>query len=227
MIPYEFTRCRRSRHMRVSVNDLNEVILRVPWRVSEKAALEFLRSQGEWLSENLENVQPRYKLVEYLQKFPFISAYGQRWKIVVSYAPGRPLWEWKHYDNILQVYCDNDPSFRDHLLSALKRIGREVVTARAYLLGQKIEAPHFKVTVRNQRTRWGSCSDSSNVSFNWRLILLPPEIMDHVIYHELAHLTHMNHSSDFWLLVQKYDKKAARNDHMLSKLSSRIMTLGR
>lgn len=227
MIPYAFERSRRSRYMRLIVNDLNEVILRVPWRTSEKSATDFLKTQGDWLFQTLGKVQPRFRLVEYLQKYPYISAQGRRWQLKSAYAAGAPCWKWDEDSASLQLYCDNDPSFRDHLLLALKRIGREVVRERALALGESVAAPPFKVTIRNQRTRWGSCSEGSTVSFNWRLILLPPEIMDHIIYHELAHLTHLNHSQDFWDLLQHYDKQAFANDHKLSKLSSRIMALGR
>jgi predicted metal-dependent hydrolase len=54
------------------------------------------------------------------------------------------------------------------------------------------------VSIRNQRTRWGSCSPSGRISLNWRLIQLPPAISDYVLLHELTHLRHLNHSARFW-----------------------------
>ncbi|MEK9156044.1 MAG: M48 family metallopeptidase [Patescibacteria group bacterium] len=60
-----------------------------------------------------------------------------------------------------------------------------------------------KITVRDQKTIWGSCSRQKNLSFNWRLILLIPELLDYVICHELAHLRHPNHSNDFWSEVRR------------------------
>ncbi len=58
-----------------------------------------------------------------------------------------------------------------------------------------------RITVRDQKTRWGSCSSKGTLSFNWRLMLAPPTILDYVIVHELCHLAHMNHSSKFWECV--------------------------
>lgn len=79
-----------------------------------------------------------------------------------------------------------------------------------------------RITIRNQKTRWGSCSSRGNLNFNYQLYYMPEELMDYVIIHELSHRKYMNHSSEFWMEVEKYcpDYKIRRNKLKLYKLET-------
>lgn len=78
---------------------------------------------------------------------------------------------------------------------------------RVPLLADLVDSDVKTVSIRSQRTRWGSCSSRNTISLNWRLIMAPDWVSDYVIYHELAHLTHMNHSKAFWELVTRFVPK--------------------
>jgi predicted metal-dependent hydrolase len=62
--------------------------------------------------------------------------------------------------------------------------------------------PDAVITIRDQRSRWGSCSASGGLNFSWRLIMAPPHVLDYLAAHEVAHLVHMNHSDEFWALTR-------------------------
>ena len=77
------------------------------------------------------------------------------------------------------------------------------IPARTAFFAKKIGVTYGKITIRNQRTRWGSCSSQGNLNFNCLLMLTPPEVRDYVIVHELCHRKEMNHSPRFWAEVEK------------------------
>jgi predicted metal-dependent hydrolase len=68
------------------------------------------------------------------------------------------------------------------------------------------------MSIREQKTRWGSCSKKGNLNFNWKLIMSPPWVIDYVVIHEICHLRHLNHSKEYWALVEYYmpEYKSAR-----------------
>jgi predicted metal-dependent hydrolase len=80
-----------------------------------------------------------------------------------------------------------------------------------------------QIEVRNQRTKWGSCSTTGTLGLNWRLMMAPPEVIDYIIIHELAHLRESNHTDAFWSLVAEYDPEYKAHAEWLEQNSSRLI----
>jgi predicted metal-dependent hydrolase len=85
------------------------------------------------------------------------------------------------------------------------RIGaRELVSALAEEESRRVGVAYARIRIGDQRTRWGSCSSRGTLSFSWRLVLAPFEVLDYVVVHELCHLRVPNHSKSFWTLVERW-----------------------
>lgn len=108
---------------------------------------------------------------------------------------------------------------------ALAEEALKVIPERVEYFTKVIGVTYGKITVRNQKTRWGSCSSKGNLNFNCLLMLAPPEVLDYVVVHELCHRKQMNHSKAFWLEVEKVlpDYKEARK--WLKEEGSQMITL--
>ncbi|MFH0873266.1 MAG: M48 family metallopeptidase [Candidatus Komeilibacteria bacterium] len=84
-----------------------------------------------------------------------------------------------------------------------KSLARKIILERLNQLNDTYQLHWKRLTIRNSRTRWGSCSRQGNLNFNYRIIYLPPELQDYVIVHELCHLQELNHGKKFWQLVTR------------------------
>ena len=78
---------------------------------------------------------------------------------------------------------------------------RQVITQRVEIISKALKLNYNRIFIRDQKTRWGSCSQKRNMNFNWRLIMAPPEVLDYIVVHELMHLIELNHSPKYWQLV--------------------------
>lgn len=115
------------------------------------------------------------------------------------------------------------PSTNSYPIETIKRMevmdrryrqaAREYFAGRCAYYRQFTGGNYTRITIRDQKTRWGSCSSTGTLSFNYRLMFAPPRVLDYVVVHELCHLTHMNHSREFWDLVASVqpDYKVYRN----------------
>ena len=131
--------------------------------------------------------------------------YASKWAID-SMLKEKSEWIYKNYmESIQKKRIDNVSSNKPEdsaLVNKHKKYARKIFEAKVAYYNQFTGGNYTSITIRDQKTRWGSCSGRGTLSFNWRLILAPPEILDYVVVHELCHLTHMNHSKEFWELVE-------------------------
>ena len=121
----------------------------------------------------------------------------------LSFVRKKETWIKKHLAIINEKQAQNK-ELNEAFLNIDKKAARKKITGRLRELARANGFTFGKVSIRNQRTRWGSCSGQGNLSFNLKLVVLPQELMDYVIFHELVHTRIHNHSERFWQEVNKY-----------------------
>ena len=141
----------------------------------------------------------------------------------------KEAWISKHIEKIKKtkerLEADPTEKLTREKVIALAEEALKVIPARVEYFARVIGVTYGKITIRNQKTRWGSCSSKGNLNFNCLLMLAPPEVLDYVVVHELCHRKQMNHSKAFWSEVEKVlpDYKEARK--WLKEEGSQMITL--
>ncbi|WP_378956382.1 M48 family metallopeptidase [Pelosinus sp. sgz500959] len=100
---------------------------------------------------------------------------------------------------------------------------RTLLIAKTALWATKINVQPQRLTIKEQKTRWGSCSSKSNINYNWRIIMAPPEVIDYLVIHELCHLRVLNHSSLFWQEVGKFSPNFKEHRQWLKNNGALLM----
>lgn len=115
--------------------------------------------------------------------------------------------------------------FKRRLVDWLKKQAKADIQPQAHAMAAQLDKQIRRISVRDTVSRWGSCSSAGNLSFNWRLIMAPPEILRYVVAHEVSHLKHMDHSAAFWATVDRFDVDAKKSRHWLKKHGSALQRI--
>lgn len=108
-----------------------------------------------------------------------------------------------------------------------RKQSREIITKTVEAISLQHRYKYNRISIRNQKTRLGSCSSKGNLNFNWQIVKFPNVIMEYVIKHELAHLIHHNHSKNFWNEVEKLDSDYKINHKWLKDNAHKYLKFGR
>lgn len=177
--------------LRVSRSD-GRVSLSLPVWAPEAEALAFLRAREAWLREHLDRA-PEVKRAMIGEKIPVCGIARP-----ILAGSGRAA---RFADGAL--YVPEGPREGPRIKALLMTMARERLAQAVARHAGAIGKRHGRITLRDTRSRWGSCSSKGDLMFSWRLIMAPPEVLDYVAAHEVAHLVEMNHSPRFWALCKQ------------------------
>jgi predicted metal-dependent hydrolase len=218
---------RRARRISLRITSHNQVVLNVPSRGSISEAKKFLVSRIDWICEKTAGMPVQVELSEFLERKPLVFLDHHPRNIIFEFSESRKKIIHQITSDYIEVTLPTDQNKESSTLSFMLQLARIYLPSRLERCAQQVGVTYKKVRVGNQKSRWGSCSSQRVISLNWRILLLDYAIGEYVLYHELAHLKHMNHSSKYWKLLEEWVPRAKAVDRELSSAGRELMLLAR
>ena len=205
----------RARRMTLRVDmKAGDIVLTWPRGASERMALRFIEENRHW-------IEARRRKIPAPQSFTpgeKISIYGAECRIV--HKTGRGVTRLEEKELIVHGRPEHLPR---RIRDFLKETARQVLEDRSAQKLEQIGRKPADIRVIDPKTRWGSCSPDGRMMFSWRLILTPPDVLDYVVAHEVAHCIHMNHGKKFWTLCASLTENAAAARRWLKTHGAAVM----
>ena len=212
-------RVRRARNMTLRLDEAAGAFrLSLPYGVTLAEGLAFAERRGAWMATQLSALPPRIAF----QVGAEIPVLGH--DHVIRHDPSARRGVWREADSIwVSGFAEHVPRrVADYLRSEAKHELTGRTLAKARQIGRQVA----RISLRDTRSRWGSCTSEGEIAFSWRLILAPEAVLDYVVAHEVAHLTHLDHGAGFWDLATTLTAEVAGPRRWLKENGSRLLRYG-
>ena len=212
----------RRKHVHLVVGDDAQLEVRAPFRFRPQDAELVIRTHAAWVIRSMQRARERAQAKPMLETGLEVPLLDERLRLHVSSDTKASATR-----DTRTLWLKSPTMARDALQSLLEDWYRH--QAKCYLpprsmhFAERFDFPLGKVSVRGQKTLWGSCSGNGEISLNWRLMLMPSDVVDYVLIHELCHLRHSNHSSQFWALVASCMPDFTERQGRLRSLQARLL----
>lgn len=205
MITPDFIERSKRKTLSLSVLKDGSVVVKAPISMRDETINRFVEDKQNWIKDKLFIVNKTKVKFDDVLHYQNFLLYGNKYSLVLSDVKKIET------TNKFQIVIPRKTE-RDKILKTLKnwykKIAKQVLFDRLSYIESKIKLKSSLMKIGDSKGRWGSCSSRGVICLNWRVIMLPPEIIDYVIVHELCHLVEMNHSQNFWRLVETFLPKA-------------------
>jgi predicted metal-dependent hydrolase len=183
-----------------------EVVLTIPPRGSLQEARDFAQKHGAWIAVRLNRLPKAAPFAHGLE----VPVRGVMHRI--AHRTGRGTVWTENGDNGRRLLCvtGEPPHLDRRVADYLKREARRDLETASRRYAERLGVRIKRISIRDQSSRWGSCSNNGVLSFSWRLILAPPFVLDYLAAHEVAHLVELNHSPRFWRLLERLNPNCER-----------------
>lgn len=219
-VEYDVQRSREASKPRIDV-DIHGVKVVLP-ESDETLPSELLKENAVWVIDKKREYDKYREQIpdrEFVagETFPYL---GESFEVIVEKRSSSAVIESEFR---LAKHHVDQTSVQRALETLYRREARDYFEDRAEHFADKMDVEYEQIEVRNQRTKWGSCSTTGTLGLNWRLMMAPPDVVDYIVIHELAHLREQNHTNEFWSLVAEYDPEYGSHSEWLAENSTRLI----
>lgn len=204
-ISYLFRESKRAKNisLKISIEKGLEVVVPVNYPVGYVETL--LREKEAWILQKLSLISQRaqQKKENSLVEKQAVSFLGKSYPLVLVFQQGYPEVELTADKIIVMLPRDHQDKVTQIIESWLRYQAKKIIRQRLEVVTRGLGVHYKQVFIKDQKTRWGSCSSQGNLNFNYRLVMAPLPVIDYLVTHEAAHLIEMNHSPKFWALVER------------------------
>ena len=219
--PYSIILSSRAKHIRIRLSDTGQLKLVIPKGLPLKHGIEFIQKKRTWIEKHLNKVHlSPEKLPDYLD----LRLLGEKWNIVYSELDSHPPYLKEKESFTLEITgCLSDKVLIKKIMNKWCQYkAKEIFNRLLNDLAQEHGFFYKRLSIRSQKTRWGSCSQDKNINLNSKLIFFKEDIVKYVMIHELCHTIEMNHSYRFWDLVEECDSNYLINRKELTRLGKKL-----
>lgn len=217
--PHSVRRSRRARTVSIKISSRRGLEVILPMRCRLEELEHILNEKREWIEKNADLLHKfnQSSSNKVLPEQIWLASCQENWKVSYFYSPIKTQLILRPNHEITLLGNIEDQAHCFALIKKwLKQKAQQILSPILFALSQELRLTFTGLSIRAQKTRWGSCSSQKKISLNYKLIFLSPELVKHVLIHELCHTVHLNHSPQFWRLVAKHDPQW-RLHHRLSK----------
>jgi predicted metal-dependent hydrolase len=216
-----FVKSSRARRISISMKPLEPIKVTLPVFISFRRAEEFLQEKEKWILRNLDKIQKLKDQQTVFDEDTRFSTYEHTLEIV-RFNEDSPRVILRNKKILVQL-PENEDIHSDQIQqlirwgvqAAWRKEAKKILPVRLGELSRKYQLPFNKVIIKNNKSRWGSCSEKNNINLSLHLVRLPDHLMDYILLHELVHTVHKNHSKKFWKHLEKLEPDAKSLDREL------------
>lgn len=193
----------RSKRITLKVEYPDQIMVSAPKRVSKKVIEKFIEQNQAWIQTQISKLKKRH---DHVHSDHQVMIFGNPYQITHQQLPAEKRLVFVHQQGLVVNLPDSSSirTIKQEIKNFLKQAARSYLYERTPQLAEQMKVNYKALKLKEQKTRWGSCSSQDNLNLNWRLVHYSTPVIDYVIIHELAHLVHRNHSRSFWKLVAQH-----------------------